>query len=152
AVRAMPAGSRVLPVAQARFGRRGGPGARQPCARVGIVRAERLQPALRFLLEIVESAHRPLPSVPPSRLGASAGQVPNVRLGQAGKKELPACRGLPRRSRGSGFLLRSRRRRGGSRAPLPRTGGAPVRAAGSVTQASPRGSRLRLILHIMYNI
>ena len=31
--------------------------ARQPRARIGIVRAQRLQPALRFLLEIVEGAH-----------------------------------------------------------------------------------------------
>src|SRR6266851_5023153 len=48
---------RVLDVAQSGIGGRARPGAGQPDARVTIVCAERLQPALRFLLEIVDGAH-----------------------------------------------------------------------------------------------
>src|SRR5258708_35608323 len=51
------ASERVLDVAQSGIAGRARPGARQPDARVTIVCAERLQPALRFLLEIVDGAH-----------------------------------------------------------------------------------------------
>src|SRR6185312_10584903 len=112
-VTAVFAGQGELHVAQRCVRRRLGMGAREPRAGVGVVLAKRGQPPLRFPLERLEGA-----------------------LG----RECPHHRGLPPRTRpksaeyrlGRRFAVSSRTKMGGSRAPLPRTGGAPARATAKV--------------------
>ena len=74
-VEAVLARERMLNVAQSRLGRRLRNRASQPRTRVRIACAQRLQPALRFLLEIVDGAHE-TPSF----------NTPGVRLPQAERR------------------------------------------------------------------
>jgi hypothetical protein len=84
----------VLHVAQHGIRRRGGPGAFESRARVGLTGPQRLEPALRFFPEVVErgrgrdrAGHRNLPSVASSESRV----LPGVRL-VSGRKKVRVAR------------------------------------------------------------